>query len=69
MRPPGSGRPREPRGVDLSNVTLRMIALIHGDLGVADETPGKDGATGVQNGVLYIAQRAAKMKIQGGNSP
>ena len=50
-----------PRGVDMHKVTLRMIMLIHGDLGVPDQTPGVEGATGVKNGVVYVAQRAASI--------
>ena len=48
-----------PPGVDMSKVSLRTIMLIHGDLGVEDETPGVGGATGVKNGVAYVAERAA----------
>jgi hypothetical protein len=44
----------------MSRVTLRMIMLIHGDLGVSDETP-VGGGKGVKNGVLYVAERAASV--------
>jgi hypothetical protein len=50
-----------PPDMDMSKVTLRTIMLIHGDMGVQDDTPGVDGATGVKNGVLYVAQRSASI--------
>lgn len=50
-----------PHDSDMSRVTLRMIMLIHGDLGVSDETPVDGGSKGVKNGVLYVAERAASV--------
>ena len=50
-----------PRGVDIHKITVNMIMLIHGDLGVSDETPGVNNAKGVKNGVTDVALRAASI--------